>query len=152
MNDRSDILSALEAELDVELIEWEPETQGERVVGTVKSVEYVPMKTGGAMGVVTLATPSGALARVACGAKNLKSQLESAKVQPGDGLALQYEGKRESRNGGNAYNAYRVAHAPVGDRRPAEAFKVPEHVEDDDLLPGAAAASPWGDTTEAPGY
>lgn len=150
----SDMFAALEAQLDVELIEWEPATEGERILGVVRQIDYIPTKSGAAMGVLTLATPSGAQARVACGAKNLKSQLEAAKVQTGDGLAIQYEGKRQSKNGGNEYNAYRIAHQAVGERR-RDVFKVPDTVEDDlGLVPGAtSAADPWQtDATDEPPF
>jgi hypothetical protein len=137
----SDMFAALEAQLDVELIEWEPTVEGERIVGLVKTIEYVPTKLGTPMPVLTLQTPSGAHARVVAGAKNLKGQLEAAKVQPGDGVAIQYEGRRSPKNGGHEYNAYRIAHQAVGPRTPGAAFKVPDAVPHDDLVPGAA--DPW---------
>jgi hypothetical protein len=152
---RADMFAELEAQLDVQQIDWNPEQPGERVVGLVKSIEYLPTKSGGLMGVLRLATPSGAEARVSAGAKNLRAQLEAAKVQPGDGLALQYEGQRQSRTGGNPYNAYRVAMQAVGPRDPGKAFKVPEEADDLGLLPGAAQ-DPWTvgkatpDTDEVP--
>lgn len=143
------IYAALEAELDVERIDWEPEQAGERIVGEVKAIEYVSLDSGRVMGVLTLATPSGALARVAAGAKQLKGQLETAKVQPGDALAIKYEGKKTGRNGGREFNSYVVATQAVGDRRPEDVFKVPE--ETDDLLPGAAEADPWAGQAEQTG-
>lgn len=145
-----EIFKSLEAELDVDLIEWEPASKGERIVGIVKAIEYVPTKSGEAMGVLTLTTPSGALARVACGAKNLRGQLESAKVQPGDGLAIQYEGKRQGKNGGNEFNAYRVAMQAIGQRDKEAAFKVPEMPSDLGLVEGAT--DPWSTQQDGPGF
>lgn len=145
----------LSAELDVPLIEWEPTTIGERIVGRVKTIEYVPVREGKEwMGLLLLETPNGSLARVAAGAKNLKSQLEAAKVQPGDGLAMQYEGERQPKNGGRAYNSYRVATHAVGPRDTALAFKVPEGSPEADLgLTNEAMAdtSAW-DSTSGPGF
>lgn len=149
------MFAELEAQLDVEQIDWNPEQPGERILGLVKSIEYLPTKSGGLMGVLRLVTPSGAEARVAAGAKNLRAQLEAAKVQPGDGLGLQYEGQRQSRTGGNQYNAYKVVMQAVGPRDPENAFKVPEDPDDLGILPGAAQ-DPWTgpqatpDTDEAP--
>lgn len=152
--DTNAMFAALEAELDVDLIEWEPTETGERIVGRIKSIEYVPIRDGRErMGVLHLETPNGSLARVSAGAKNLKSQLEAAKVQPGDGLALQYEGQRSPRNGGREYNAYRVATQAVGARTPDRAFKVPEGPVEDDLGLITGTDASWGSLTEQdPGF
>jgi hypothetical protein len=61
---------------------------------------------------------------------------------------LPYEGKKQSKNGGNEFNAYRVALQAVGEHKPGAAFKVPEPTGPDlGLRQGAEVASPWGEGT-----
>ena len=77
-------------------------------------------------------------------AGRLKNQLEAAKVQPGDGQGVQYEGTRTPKNGGRDHNAYRVAVQAVGERNPDAAFKVPAASGPDlGLVAGAEQASVW---------
>lgn len=143
----SQTLDELDAAVDVDVTRWEPEP-GAKLVGTVVGIEYIKTKSGRYMPIVSIHDRSlDVVVEVPAGRAVLARRLESEKVQPGDGLAVKFNGSVTPEGGGNAYFDYRVAVARVGDRGP-DVFKVP--ADDDGLVEDAATENPWtSDQTES---
>lgn len=145
-SDPLDALNQIEANLDREEIEWEPEEVGERVIGYVTGIEYIDTKDGNRIGVLLIDTKNGTRVRVWAGRTRLRKQLVRAKVQPGDAIGIRYEGKKEAKNGGNDYFDYKVDVIREGPRRDGEMFTEEEDLglvagAVDDMWTGEAASA-----------
>ena len=139
-----DPFDALEAELEVQESEWDPEP-GEKVIGRMLDTDWVKAKTGRWLPIVRLEKKDGSVVRVPAAREVIKRKLESEKAQPGDLIGLKYEGLAASKNGGNEYHSYKLAVTRVGERGP-DVF-VGDRVYDpaDDLTADAVSAgeNPW---------
>jgi len=129
------------AQLDQVEQTWNPTNPGEQVHGTVSEIVYVRTKDSRTFPMVLLADPSGTSWKVGCGRAQLRSELDRRKVQPGDQLAIRYNGQQTGKNNGRSFYSYGVAHAPIGPRDASLAFDGSREVDDDlGLIPGATSA------------
>lgn len=153
-NNHSNVLDDIEAELAVEVVEWDPEAAGEKVAGYVTAIDYKELRSGRVLPIVSLRTKEGSTVKVAAGRKVLARELQDRKVQVGDAIGLMYEGTRSSESG-NEYHAYRVVVRPQGPRNPTAAFRADKEadlglVADLAMPNGSAATLPSDD--EFPGW
>lgn len=143
----------LEAGLDVDPgSDWEPEP-GDRLIGTVRDIDYRRTSDGRVLPILTLDTRDGQALRVPAGRAALLAQLLKHRVQPGDLLGVQFDGKIIPSGGGREYFGYRVTVRHTADRG-ADVLRDPATMTVDasaDLVAGAES-DPWasGNGSQSP--
>lgn len=90
---------------------WIPEKKGESIVG--KFVRLEPGRSAfGPVPIAVIETPDGALRSVWLFHEALRSQMGTAEPQPGDSIAIVYNGKVKAKNPtpgrADSYHSYRV--------------------------------------------
>lgn len=120
----ADLAAQLQANLDRPEYDWDPQSEGDQVLGTITAIDYVEMKKSGELvPAIQVATPADELVKVWCGRTRLRNQLERLKAQVGDGVGVRYLGQQPGVNGGQDFHDYKVTVIRVGPRIDGQMFQ-----------------------------
>ena len=141
-NAAQDPWAALEAQLDAPTaIRWEPKNPGDRIVVVVNDFKYLQTKAGDRVLPIVLGTmKTGQPVEISAGRAAIKSRLVEAKVQPGDMVAIEFEGEKQT-EAGRSFFSYKAVVSKNGPRVLGTEFD-PDSAVIDDLVPNAVQATP----------
>jgi len=88
-------------------IYWQATGPGDSLVGTFERLDHRAKSNGELFPVVEIRTDEGVLYAVWLFHTVLRQQFRAARPQPGERVAVRYDGQRQS-GGGRPYHAYRV--------------------------------------------